>query len=121
MGKMNGAAEPVDEEDDFDWNAPLSLEFLWALIAASRERQGKPGDLPAKINLGENYKIVHSCCEGLPLCARGHSVVGPDNEWWDVFCFAERQHAEKFKERFGGEWFDPTKRGRGQGWMIWRR
>jgi hypothetical protein len=25
------------------------------------------------------------------------------------------------KERFGGEWFDPAKRGKGQGLMMWRR
>jgi len=77
--------------------------------------------VPAKISLGQRYKIVHGFCKELSLCPRGHSVIGPDNEWWRVFCFAERDDAEKFKERFGGEWFDPTKRGKGQGWMIWRK
>jgi hypothetical protein len=33
-----------------------------------------------------------------------------EREWWNVICFAEREHAEKFKERFGGEWFDAKKR-----------
>jgi hypothetical protein len=77
--------------------------------------------VPAKISLGENYNVVHSFCEGLSLCSRGHSVVGPDNEWWNVFCFAEKEHAEKFKQRFGGEWFGPAKRGKGQSWTIWNR
>ena len=25
----------------------------------------------------------------------------------NVFCFAEREHAEQFRERFGGEFIDP--------------
>jgi hypothetical protein len=25
----------------------------------------------------------------------------------NVFCFADRAHPEKFKARFGGEWFEP--------------
>jgi len=33
-----------------------------------------------------------------------------------VFCFAEREHAERFKAEFGGEWFDPATRGRGSNW-----
>jgi hypothetical protein len=27
-----------------------------------------------------------------------------------VFCFAEREHAEKFRARFGGEFIDPKLR-----------
>jgi hypothetical protein len=53
--------------------------------------------VPAKISVGERYKIVHGFCERLSLCSRGHTVIGPDNEWWNVFCFAEKEHAEKFK------------------------
>lgn len=40
-----------------------------------------------------------------------------DDQWHHVYCFAEREHAEKFQARFGGEWFDPTRRGRGNSWM----
>ena len=36
-----------------------------------------------------------------------------NDEWHLVFCFAEKDHAEKFKSRFAGEWFDPTTRGQG--------
>ena len=77
--------------------------------------------LPAKISLGDGYKVVHDFCKELSLCRRGHSVIGPDNDWWNVYCFAEKEHAEKFKERFGGEWFDPEKRGKGTAWMRWKR
>jgi hypothetical protein len=28
----------------------------------------------------------------------------------NVFCFAEREHAERFRERFGGELIDPNVR-----------
>jgi hypothetical protein len=27
-----------------------------------------------------------------------------------VFCFAHREHAEKFRDRFGGEFIDPKSR-----------
>jgi hypothetical protein len=27
----------------------------------------------------------------------------------NVFCFAEREHAEEFRKRFGGEFIDPKK------------
>jgi hypothetical protein len=27
-----------------------------------------------------------------------------------VFCFAERSHAEQFRDRFGGEFIDPKSR-----------
>lgn len=77
--------------------------------------------IPERISKGENYKVVHGFCEGMSLCPRGHSVVGPDNEWWNVFCFAEKEHAETFKQRFGGEWFDSAKRGKGKAWMVWER
>ena len=33
---------------------------------------------------------------------RGHSVVH-GGEWFNVYCFAEPEHAEKFMHRFGGE------------------
>jgi len=64
--------------------------------------------VPAKTSQGEGYNVVHDFCKELSLCSRGHSFKR-DREWWNVFCFAEREHAEKFKERFGGEWFE-TKR-----------
>ena len=42
-------------------------------------------------------------------------------KWQRVFCFAERADAEKFQGRFGGVWFDPAQRGRGNSWMRIKR
>ena len=44
--------------------------------------------------------------EGLSLCPRTHSFRGGDTDIL-VFCFAERDHAEQFRDRFGGEIIDP--------------
>jgi len=48
-------------------------------------------------------------CEGLSLCTRGHSFRRDDIDM-NVFCFAERAHAEQFRNRFGGEFIDPNSR-----------
>jgi hypothetical protein len=52
--------------------------------------------------------------EKLSLCVRGHSFRRDDVDM-SVFCFAERTHAERFHERFGGEFIDPTDRPRWPG------
>jgi hypothetical protein len=44
--------------------------------------------------LGQNYNLIADFCADLSLCPRGHSIV-KDDEWQRVFCFAERNHAEK--------------------------
>jgi hypothetical protein len=44
----------------------------------------------------------------LSLCPRGH-FFWRDDVGFNVFCFAEKSDAEKFRERFGGEMVD-TKR-----------
>jgi len=41
--------------------------------------------------------------------ARRHSYRHNDVDM-TVFCFAEREHAEKFRARFGGEFIDPKLR-----------
>jgi hypothetical protein len=41
--------------------------------------------------------------------------------WYQVFCFAQREHAGQFMARFGGEWFDPKQRGKGGHWARWKR
>ena len=71
--------------------------------------------LPSREVVGANYNVIHEFCRDLSLCPRGHSVV-KDDEWHNVFCFADKEHAERFQARFGGEWFDPTRRGRGHRW-----
>lgn len=51
---------------------------------------------------GPNYVMLRLFCEGLSLCERGHAFhrEGVDHV---VFCFAVRDHAEKFQARFGGQ------------------
>lgn len=41
-------------------------------------------------------------CEGHNLDLRGHSFYR-NNTDFSVFCFAEPEHAELFRARFGGE------------------
>jgi hypothetical protein len=48
------------------------------------------------------------------------TLLVEDDEWRLVFCFAEKSHADLFRERFGGEPFDPSSRGRGNAWNVWR-
>jgi hypothetical protein len=62
--------------------------------------------LPASSCTGPSEKIIHDFCRDLSVCSRTHSLV--KNEWALVWCFAEPEHAERFRERFGGEVFDPT-------------
>jgi len=38
-----------------------------------------------------------------------------------VFCFAEREHAEKFRARFGGEFIDPKSRPKWPAGAVWVR
>ena len=45
----------------------------------------------------------------LSLCPRTHSFRSADTDVL-VFCFAERDHAEKFRDRFGGEFLDSKDR-----------
>jgi hypothetical protein len=76
--------------------------------------------LPSAVSLNGGYQDIHTFCSGLSLCERGHAVFH-ENQWWNVYCFAELLHAEKFMERFGGEKFDPSKRGKGSNWARWKR
>jgi hypothetical protein len=67
--------------------------------------------LPAYRCTGGNYVNIHLFCdaERLSLCPRGHSFYR-DGTDMNVFCFAKREHAERFRERFGGEFLDPKDR-----------
>lgn len=71
--------------------------------------------LPANRCSGEWYPLMHAFCLHLSLAPRHHSLVRND-EWHLVFCFAVKEHAEIFRERFSGEHFDPATRGRGRDW-----
>jgi hypothetical protein len=59
MGKTNGAVEPADEGDDYDWGAPTSREVLQALIASSRGRQGRPAELTPEEQLLTRDECEH--------------------------------------------------------------
>ena len=72
--------------------------------------------LPAEDCLGQQYNVIAEFCADLSLCPRGHSL-GVSDKWQRVFCFADKAGAEKFQARFGGEWFDPARRARGNRWM----
>jgi hypothetical protein len=76
--------------------------------------------LPARFCEGGGYKEIHEFCAGLTLCSRGHTVHH-DGQWFHVYCFSEPADAQKFMEKFGGEKFDPTERGRGANWARWRK
>lgn len=61
--------------------------------------------LEARLSMGERYYTVHFFCNDLSLCPLGHSFYR-DGKDFNVFCFADREHAEKFKAKFGGEMHD---------------
>jgi hypothetical protein len=65
--------------------------------------------LPAYRCQGHNYVTIRLFCEPLSLCPRTHSFRRDDADMI-VFCFALRDHAEKFREHFGGELIDPKER-----------
>jgi hypothetical protein len=54
---------------------------------------------------------IRAFCAGLSLCIRGHTFVR-DTQYVDVFCFADRDHAQRFEKEFGGELIDPKSRPR---------
>jgi hypothetical protein len=76
--------------------------------------------LPEEACAGANYKIHADFCRDLSLCPRGKAVFHGD-QWWRVFCFSDPFHADAFRERFGGEPFNPEDRGRGGAWAQWRK
>ena len=72
--------------------------------------------LPAARCLGHSYETIRLFCEDhrLSLRTRGHSFRR-DDTGINVFCFAERPHAEQFQARFGGEFIDPKSRPKSPG------
>jgi hypothetical protein len=74
--------------------------------------------LDADLCKGKNHDLHTQFNFGTSLCARGHSVM-QDGKWYRVFCYSIREDAESFMARFGGEWFEPKKQGRGAKWMTY--
>lgn len=62
---------------------------------------------------------LDAALQGLSVCGRHHSVF-KDDQWHTVFCFSDKTHTGLFRERFGGEVFDPSSRGRGHRWHVWQ-
>jgi len=65
--------------------------------------------VPARRCTSRNYETIRIFCEGLSLCPLGHSFYR-DGTDMNVFCFADRAHAERFLARFGGEFIEPKNR-----------
>jgi len=76
---------------------------------SARETTAGPLALPEYRCSGHNYVTINLFCEDLSLCRRGHFFYR-DGVGMNVFCFAERAHAEQFLARFGGEFIDPKDR-----------
>lgn len=72
--------------------------------------------LPEHAYVGHRYRTLHYfiVSEGLSLCPRGHAFRR-DDTYFNVFCFAEREDAERFRKKFGGEMIDPKTRPRWAG------
>jgi len=75
--------------------------------------------IEARLCTGDQYMTKHTFCMDLSLCPRGHSFWRGDRDY-NVFCFAERDHAEQFKARFGGEFIEPTRKARRAQWGMGR-
>jgi hypothetical protein len=89
------------------------------LTAAGIDR-GWPHQIALAAHLGTGkQRLAHDeFCVGLSRCVRGHSVRY-DDVGYVVHCFAIRDDAAAFMAQFGGEWFDPRERGRGDNWFRW--
>jgi hypothetical protein len=76
--------------------------------------------LAATFVAGRNHTIIHDFChiEKLSVCQRHHAFRRDDVDYV-VYCFAEREHAERFQWRFGGAIFDPMSRARWLGSSRW--
>jgi hypothetical protein len=76
--------------------------------------------LPARACEGGGYDEIHEFCKEVFVRNRGNSVHH-DGEWYHVYCFSDPADVEKFKQRFGGEKFNPSERGRGRDWAYWKK
>jgi hypothetical protein len=79
-------------------NFPSRILHDPRLLQRVREREG----------FGDRRAVL-LFCEGLSLCPRGHSFRRDDTDM-SVFCFSVRADADKFQQRFGGEFIHPKDR-----------
>lgn len=74
----------------------------------------QPGDIGERVRVEE---IVDFC---RPLsCCRRKQILHADEGAYVLTCFSMKEDAEAFIARFGGEWFDPSERGRGKRLYFW--
>jgi hypothetical protein len=64
--------------------------------------------LPSSQMVAE-FNAIMAFCEDLSLSVRGH-WFRRNGEDWVVKCFAKREDADKFAQRFGGEYMTPETR-----------
>jgi len=91
-------------------------------LSAAGIKRGWPHQvaLPASVSLNGGHQAIHEFCKDLSLCNLGHTVAH-GGEWFNVYCFAKPEDAEKFMQQFGGEKFDPRQKGKGSNWARWKR
>lgn len=66
--------------------------------------------LPSSVTVRE-FEIIRAFVSSLSVSPRGHSFFR-DGLDYNVYCFADPEHAERFRARFGGEPMTPETRPR---------
>jgi hypothetical protein len=71
---------------------------------------------------GQNFHKLRKFCEDrkLSLSRHGHAVTWRHG-YYQVFMFADEEHAAVFSKEFGGEPMHPNERGKGKRWSTWRK
>jgi hypothetical protein len=75
---------------------------------------------PAILRSSASMRFTTFSPRGLTLSRNGHSIVW-EKEWYQVFRFAEEEHAETFMKEFGGERMHPSEKGKGKRWSTWKK
>jgi hypothetical protein len=72
--------------------------------------------------VGQSFHTLRDFCAGrdLSLSKHGHSIVS-EGTFYQVFMFAQEEHAEIFRAQFGGERMHPSEKGRGTKWSQWNK
>jgi hypothetical protein len=65
----------------------------------------------------QTFAAILAFCDESGAAPRRHSVVIAD-AWHTIFCFATAADAALFRDRFGGQPFDPAWRGKGANWAV---
>lgn len=76
--------------------------------------------VPAERTRQRIFDEVMPFCAGFSMSPRSQSVRH-DGIDYNIWCFADPEHARLFKEHFGGLDFNPKDRGKGKNWRTWNR